>query len=136
MIALTLKRIELTTVATRGVLLLNGALIAVTMEDVVRPTKTPGETAIRAGRYDVVVSHSPRFDVPLPLLLDVPEFSGVRIHTGNTPRDTEGCILVADSFNFDSLTNVISSRPAFVRLFDAIKHCTGRGTCSITITNH
>lgn len=136
MISLTLKRIECTTIATRGVLLLNGNLIACTLEDVVRAKKIVGITAIRHGKYDVVVSHSPRFDRPLPLLLDVPEFSGVRIHTGNTTADTEGCILVGDSFNFDSLTTINSSRPAFARLFESIKHCTARGMATITITNH
>ena len=57
-----------------------------------------GKSAIPEGRYAVVISFSPKFKQWLPILLGDEAFkkqwSGIRIHAGNTAKDTEGCILV------------------------------------------
>jgi len=80
--------------ATLGALYVDGVFFCWTLEDVVRPSKIPGETAIPFGTYDVVLSLSARFKTVLPEVLQVPGFVGIRIHAGNTSKDTEGCILV------------------------------------------
>jgi hypothetical protein len=94
---------------TLGKMYVDGVDTCYTLEDVVRPDgeKVYGQTAIPAGRYRVDVTYSPHFQRDLPILLDVPNFQGVRIHKGNRPADTEGCILVGMhvSPNGDAITN-------------------------------
>jgi len=92
---LTLKRDILADGYTLGLLSVDGKHYCYTVEDMVREgVKIPGKTAIPYGRYKVIVNMSNRFKKLLPLLLDVPGFEGVRIHSGNTAEDTEGCIIV------------------------------------------
>ena len=115
---LTLIRGESTKHSTPGKLYVNGKFECYTLEDVLRPEKIKGETAIDAGTYKVIIDRSNRFKRLLPLLLNVPNFSGVRIHPGNSDQDTEGCILVGDSPATDYLG---VSRVAFNRLFSKMQ---------------
>lgn len=72
-----------------------------TLEDQLRARgeKVYGKTCIEAGTYEVVLTYSNRFKRIMPLLLDVPNFEGIRLHGGNTAKDSHGCPLVA--FNTD-----------------------------------
>ena len=60
----------------------------------IKKKKVYGQTAIPCGSYECVYTYSNRFKKMLPLLKDVPGFDGIRIHSGNSAKDTEGCILV------------------------------------------
>ena len=93
---LTLKRIALRETYTIGRLYIDGEYFCDTCEDKVRPNgqKVQGETAIPYGTYRIMITKSGRFKKMLPELLDVPYFTGIRIHSGNTAKDSEGCILV------------------------------------------
>jgi len=115
---LTLTRDTFTTKSTTGILQA-GKWTCFTLEDRVREgPKVPGETAIPYGLYEVIISFSARFKRPLPLLLNVPGFEGIRIHPGNTDKDTEGCILVGQtrSANF-----IGGSKAAFGELFPLLQ---------------
>ena len=105
---------------TIGRLFVDGVYECDTLEDVVREggVKVAGETAIPAGKYPVRITWSVRFKKNLPILDNVPNFTGVRIHTGNTAKDTEGCILVG----YNRVKGrVVDSRAAFKRLFAKLK---------------
>ena len=96
---LKLVRLMMGTAATLGKFYTDGKYYGVTCEDKDRKLEAGGvkvakQTAIPRGRYRVVVTFSNRFQKMLPLLEDVPGFTGVRIHGGNTHEDTEGCILL------------------------------------------
>jgi hypothetical protein len=84
-----------------GDLFIDGEFFCHTLEDEKRADglKVYGETAIPTGVYNVKVTMSNRFKRLMPLLLDVEGFRGIRIHGGNTSKDTHGCPLVA--FNTD-----------------------------------
>lgn len=61
--------------------------------------KIQGETAIPNGRYRVTLEYSPKFSPRyggrrIPTIHDVPGFSGIRMHSGNTAHDSEGCVIV------------------------------------------
>ena len=94
---LLLKRIALKDNYTIGKLYIDDKYFCDTLEDAVRDVKIKHQTAIPKGIYKVTLTASPRFKRILPRLHDVPEFTGVLIHRGNTIDDTSGCILVGEN---------------------------------------
>ncbi len=105
---------------TIGELYRDGNMISYTLEDVVRDVKIFGETAIPQGRYKITITYSKHFDRYLPLLNDVPGYEGVRIHPGNTDKDTEGCVLPGMSIGPDG-NSILESRFAFNKIYKVIE---------------
>ncbi len=102
----------------------NGKKICDTLEPIWRnydggEMKIPRKSAIPEGTYRVVVTKSRRFQKYLPLLVGVPGFEGVRIHAGNTSRDTEGCILVGQNIQ---VGKVLWSRITLEKLMKLIEN--------------
>lgn len=107
---LQLRRIKHGKNETIGELYIDDAYFCDTLEDVVRSgRKVKGRTAIPAGEYSVVVTKSPKFNRLLPLICDVPNFVGVRIHRGNDHEDTAGCILVGKLRGENALEDSIAT---------------------------
>ena len=124
--------------ATTGDLYVDGAWEAFSLEDHVRTgPKVPGETAIPEGVYRVIVTPSPRFKRPLPLLVNVPGFDGIRIHPGNSHEDTHGCLLVGEGVHeFSGEPRLTKSASAFTRLFEQIEEALDAGeVVSIHVRN-
>ena len=113
---------------TIGRLFVDGKYFCDTLEDRVRDLtreeKVPGETAIPAGRYRVIVAMSPKFKRELPRLVDVPGFEGILIHAGNSARDSAGCLLIGEN---REKGRVLNSRKYEVKLTGIIKDAINRG---------
>ena len=120
-----------------GGLYIDGTYFCYTLEDTDRKLeedgiKIPKQTAIPRGKYKVIINHSNRFKRDMPLLLDVPQFEGIRIHAGNTPENTEGCILLG--MEYDAPTHEIrKSRIAFDEVFIMLEESLDEEDCWIEV---
>ena len=125
---LRVQRIAKRDTYTIGRLYIDGERFCDTLEDRVRDltkeAKVKGQTAIPTGRYRVYLTYSPRFKRILPLLDSVPHFTGVRIHRGNTAKDTEGCILVG--YNRE-VGKVLDSAATEQRLMAVLQNAVNKG---------
>lgn len=117
---------------TIGKMYINGEYFCDTLEDTdrgltqimtlseIKEVKEYGCTAIPTGRYKVAYTYSNRFRKHLPLLLQVPAFEGVRIHSGNTHRDTEGCILLGENKAVGKVLNSRKTMNEFMSVLNPI----------------
>ena len=141
----TRMRIELVRIAfkstyTIGKLYVDGKYFSDVLEDVDRgldssmseseilEKKVKGQTAIPTGHYVINITYSPKYKRMMPLLLDVKGFSGIRIHSGNSSKDTEGCLLVGKN---KKVGMVLESRDTYQRLFKMMQ---GEKDITIDIT--
>jgi hypothetical protein len=131
--------------ATRTCLTMeDGLILARTVEDTwnaagqpvqyVVQEKQPGKTAIPAGRYRIATTWSVRFQKKLPEIRNVPGFTGIRIHAGNGPEDTEGCILVGQQLNKRGW-RLVGSKNALARVLPAIDYWERRGPVFLEVIN-
>lgn len=119
---------------TTGVLYAGSVMMAHTLEPQQRnlsaEPKVWGRTAIPTGTYLIRLVPSGRFKRKMPYLIDVPRFTGVMIHCGNSVADTHGCILVGEREECDTLKN---SRLTFEKLYALLAEADGAGEIT-TIT--
>ena len=141
---LILKRIARKEDYTIGHLMVDGKFFADTLEDTDRgltqkmslstllQKKIHSKTAIPTGRYQIVWTYSNHFGKSMPLLMNVPGYAGVRIHSGNSAKDTEGCILVG-TWDGEKEDWISDSRIAFEKLMSLLQKAEDKKE-SITIT--
>ena len=130
---IAIKRVHLQPGYAVGEITVDGEKMGFTLEDEVREQpgqpvkswKVSGKTAIPSGKYRVHISVSTRFRRLLPLLLEVPGFTGVRIHPGNSSVDTEGCILIGSTWGGGDW--ITGSRAAFDSVYKLIYAAWRRG---------
>lgn len=138
---ITVKRIYLGPTYTIGNMYIDGDYVCDTLEDTVRDLnkngkfdageyKVYGETAIPYGRYEVRWTFSSRFKKYMPELINVPNFSGIRIHSGNTAKDTLGCILLGKNTKKGMVTE---SKITCNKVYPLIKDACSKGKVYIKI---
>lgn len=127
---LTLKRIAFKEKYTIGRLYIDGEYFCDVIEDRDRglnnnmglaeilAKKRYGETAIPTGHYEVEITYSPKYKRMMPEIKDVKGFSGIRIHSGNTAKDTLGCLIVGKNTVVGMVTD---SRKTYYKLFEILK---------------
>jgi|TARA_R110001583_G_scaffold5456_5_gene29220 hypothetical protein len=116
---------------TLGTMRFGDGFVCHTLEDPMREgEKVYGDTAIPLGTYRVTITRSKRFNKMMPLLHNVPNFGGVRLHCGNNTDDTSGCILVGMDRNADADSDglqLLSSRDAMNEVQPRIASALARG---------
>ncbi len=139
---ITLNRIAKKSKYTIGKLYIDGEYFCDTIEDTdrgltqtmtdaqVKSKKVYGQTAIPTGTYRVIINYSNKFKRQMPLLLNVPGFLGIRIHSGNTEKDTEGCLIVGKN---KVVGKVIESKDTYNKLFSILCEANKKEAIKITI---
>lgn len=126
----TLRRIAFKPTYTIGKLYIDGNYFCDTVEDVdrglndsmteeeIKKKKVYGETAIPYGMYKVTITYSPKFKKNLPLVEGVKGFSGIRIHSGNTAKDSLGCIIVGKNKKVGMVLDSRVTMEKLMKVFD------------------
>lgn len=127
---ITLKRISKKDTYTIGKLYIDNNYFCDTLEDkdrnlyqfnpvdTIMSIKVKGHTAIPKGLYEIMWTYSNRFKRYTPQIMNVPGFDGIRIHSGNTDADTEGCVLLGLN---KVVGRVINSRVTCDKFYDIIE---------------
>lgn len=120
---------------------MDGYPFCITLEDQVRVddpetstdegAKVFGQTAIPAGQYNITITFSQKFQKRMILVENVPGFTGIRVHGGNTAADTLGCILVGTTKLSDD--KIVGATGILPVLFQKIEEELSSGN-SVTMT--
>ena len=121
----------LTSEYTVGELYIDSVFYCHTIEDRYRKIqkkedKIYGVTAIPCGSYPVVLDFSSKYSKMMPHILDVPYFSGIRIHSGNSDEDSLGCLIVGDYCPGVAGGWLKNSRIAYSKVFEKLQQASDK----------
>ena len=127
---LRIEREPSTKFSTPGKLYIDNVFFVFILEDVMRADPNPntpqneakvyGETCIPAGRYRVRVTYSPKFKKKLPEILNVPGYTGIRLHGGVTAKHSLGCPLTGQArVSLDEIAGGIAASEALKAKIEA-----------------
>ena len=104
---ITVRRFDYSKNHTKSMIFINDQFFCFGMEPENKfPNTIIGQRdLIPEGTYPIILSKSPKFKRVLPEILDVPFNSGIRIHPGNFPSDTSGCLILGTHFDENILFN-------------------------------
>lgn len=113
----------------------DGVAFCKVVEDAVREVpgqpveswKVYGETAIPSGRYRVTLENSSKFGPQTMTINNVPGFTVVRIHSGNTEKDTEGCLIIGYELTPEGTIKYGTTRPAVENLKSLVRDAIAEG---------
>ena len=131
---LTVVRTQFGTDATNGLLFIDGIFECYTVEDQYQAVKVMHETCIPEGTYDIQFRKTGGFHARYDKkyknahygmlhLQDVPNFTYILIHAGNTSDDSSGCILTTTTqTDLDSAKAGFGgqSQLAYKRMYDKV----------------
>ena len=135
-----LKRIAKKETYTIGKLYIDNVYFCDTIEDKgrglnqdmpindIKKKKVYGETAIPTGTYSLIIDYSNRFKRRMAHILNVPGYEGIRIHTGNTAKDSLGCIIVGKN---KVVGKVVESKITYDKLFTLLEKAYKEGKINI-----
>ena len=138
---LHLKRFYESEWDTLGLLYVNGVFVSFVIEDEGRAEKVMHETRIPAGRYRLGLRYSPKFSPKysheMIEVQNVPGFTGILIHRGNSEADTSGCLLVGNGavFNHMGKSHITDSSMAYARIYPILSEGIKAGDTELLITN-
>lgn len=140
-IEFTLQRDDLQETRTFGQFMVDGKPYVQTLEDAVREVagqpvkvwKIKKETAIPTGRYRVTLENSSNFGPETLTINGVEGFEYIRMHGGNTERDTEGCPLLGMN-RTDTGINTCARAVDLVKQLVRKANAAG-DTCWLTVRN-
>lgn len=124
---LVLKRIFQNDKYTIGKLYLNDTYLCDTLE----PPQYVNHPCIDKGTYRIGYQYSNKFGRNMPFLLSVNGRVGIMIHSGNYPKDTQGCILVGRNLQKGSVSNSKKTFDNVNSIIQGVVNLTGSATITV-----